>query len=275
MKLLTRTALFLGRILCRFRSASVVNYFAKLSLEFSRGLNNVDFDMHRNGELRMLKILKDHRVHVVFDVGANVGEWSLLAAQAYEGASIHAFEIMPSTYQILLEHCASCERIQCARLGLSDTAGYIEMHYGEASVVTSAYKIKGMKQHDEYYQSSMLCATTTGSAYLRETGIDQVDLLKIDVEGMDLKVIRGFGERIRDVRVIQFEYGIFNIGSHDLLYDFWVHLEKHGFKVGKLFPTYVDFVGYHFDLDNFHGSNYLAVREDEAALLEALSGHSK
>jgi hypothetical protein len=101
--------------------------------------------------------------------------------------------------------------------------------------------------------------------------VSGVDYLKIDVEGMDLRVIKGFGDRIEGVRALQFEYGIFNIASHDLLSDFYRYLNEHGFVVGKIFPKRVVFSGYHFNMENFHGSNYLAVRRDQRELIEDLA----
>ena len=89
---------------------------------------------------------------------------------------------------------------------------------------------------------------------------------------MDLRVIKGFGEDIRKVRAIQFEYGIFNISSHDLLADFCSWLGSRGFVVGKVFPRTVQFFDYDFNMENFHGSNYVAVREDERKLIRDLAG---
>jgi hypothetical protein len=95
--------------------------------------------------------------------------------------------------------------------------------------------------------------------------------VKVDVEGMDFKVIKGFGDQIKNVRVVQFEYGIFNIASHDLLSDFCRHFKHNGFIVGKIFPNSVNFFEYHFNMENFHGSNYLAVRNEEKDLISNLS----
>jgi FkbM family methyltransferase len=266
-----RISLYLGRVLCRYRGCWIVDRIEQFTLQFHRGLNNVDFDQVRNGECRVLQILKKYNVDVVFDVGANVGDWSKFASEQYQSASIYAFEVLPSTFEILQRNYNDSESIKCYNVGLSDSEGEVLIHHGSDSVVASGCKLEGMAFHDSYYDSATVCATTTGALFLDREGLDSIDFMKIDVEGMDLKVIRGFGARIRDVRVIQFEYGIFNIGSHDLLYDFCTYLSVHGFKVGKVFPKTVQFFDYHFDLENLHGSNYLAVRNDQVELMEALS----
>ena len=92
---------------------------------------------------------------------------------------------------------------------------------------------------------------------------------------MDLRVLKGFGECLRSVRVIQFEYGVFNISSRDLLIDFFVLLREYGFAIGKIFPNFVDFFDYHFSLEDFGGHNYIAVKESEKNLISILNPHLK
>ena len=127
-----------------------------------------------------------------------------------------------------------------------------------------------MKAHDHYYQGQVHCQIRKASAYVRKHQIERIDFVKIDVEGMDLKVIRGFEDTLDRVRALQFEYGVFNIASRDLLADFCSLLGSKGFVVGKIFPRTVSFFDYHFDMENFHGSNYVAVKADEESLFQAL-----
>lgn len=275
MSLIKRVVLFLGRSLCRYRGCRAVDCIEELTQQFHRGLNNVDFDQVRNGECRVIQILQKYNMDIVFDVGANVGDWSKFASEHYQSASIYAFEVLPATFEILQQNCNDSGAIKCHNVGLSDSEGEVLIHHGRDSVVASGCKLEGMEFHDSYYDSSTPCATTTGAQFLDREGLDAVDFMKIDVEGMDLKVIRGFCERVRDVRVIQFEYGIFNIKSHDLLYDFCIHLRAHGFRVGKIFPKTVQFFDYHFNFENLHGSNFIAVRNDQVELIEDLSGNLK
>jgi hypothetical protein len=70
--------------------------------------------------------------------------------------------------------------------------------------------------------------------------------------------------------VIQFEYGIFNISSKDLLVDFYRLLSESGFVVGKIMPKGVIFRDYHFSMEDFYGNNYLAVKDTEKNLISEL-----
>ena len=121
-----------------------------------------------------------------------------------------------------------------------------------------------------HYTGSEVCPVTTGERYVKEQGIERIDMLKIDVEGMDLQVIKGFGDGLQQIKVIQFEYGIFNIASRDLLVDFHALLTAAGFRVGKIYPRTVEFFDYHYSREDFLGNNFLAVRREETELLARL-----
>jgi hypothetical protein len=109
----------------------------------------------------------------------------------------------------------------------------------------------------------------TGDSYCRERGIDHVDMLKIDTEGADHLVLAGFSQMLSAGRigVIQFEYGRLSATTKFMLADFYQLLEPQGYRLGKLFPTYVDFKPYDVRDENLEGPNYVAARPEFAAVL--------
>ena len=260
-----------GRALARYRGLPFADHAGQCAKAFQQGLDNVNFDMVQNGELRVLEIIAGMKPKCLFDVGANVGEWSQLASRLCPDAHIHAFEVVPSTFAELQSNTSALPAVCANPFGLSDAPGEITIHLGSGgSTDATACKIEGLASHDQLYVKEVRGEVRTGAHYLAKLGIDSIDFLKIDVEGMDLRVIKGFGDGIRKVRALQFEYGIFNISSHDLLADFCNHLTSHGFLVGKVFPRTVQFFEYDFAMENFHGSNFVAVRDDEPRLKAAL-----
>ncbi len=270
-KIFMKIASFTGFILCKYRGNQFVETITQCTYIFHRFLNNKNFDMKSNGELRVLKILAQSDPKCVFDVGANIGEWSQLMSKICPTCTIHAFEIVPSTYAQLLENIKDLQNVVPNNIGLSSEKGAITMNLGKFSTSSTGFKVEGMRTHDKYYDQEIECETIKASEYLLEKNIESIDLLKIDVEGMDFRVMKGFGWKLKKARVIQFEYGIFNISSHDLLCDFCNILKHHGFIIGKIFPRYVHFFQYNWRMENFDGSNYLAVRKNEKDLIRKLS----
>jgi FkbM family methyltransferase len=86
-----------------------------------------------NGERWLLKQLAGFSPAVVFDVGANVGDWLLAARKEFTSATVHAFEIVDSTSEELLKCTADQTGVVVNRFGLSDHNGTITMRAFEGS----------------------------------------------------------------------------------------------------------------------------------------------
>ena len=261
----------IGHLLALFRGNRLLEWLAVHFGALRRRFANVNFNSRSNGELRVIQALEVIDPQVVLDVGANRGDWSALVSERYPRCHIHAFEILPATFAQLRSRTAGWPQMTINNIGLAAAPGTVRMHTSTDDDLTStAYPLEGLAEHAAHYTGSEVCPVTTGERYVQEQGIERIDMLKIDVEGMDLQVIKGFGDGLQQIRVIQFEYGIFNIASRDLLYDFHTLLTSAGFRVVKIYPRTVEFFDYHYLREDFLGNNYLAVRRKEEALLARL-----
>jgi len=124
------------------------------------------------------------RLRVVYDVGANWGYYPLLlgAERRFRGV-IHAFEISPRTATDLRHVIAAAglgERVTVHGFGLSDHAGEVRLSREKHSYLA---RIVG-----EGYQGAV---DRVGVRRLDGLGLPPPDLIKIDVEGHELAVLRG------------------------------------------------------------------------------------
>jgi hypothetical protein len=80
------------------------------------------------------------------------------------------------------------------------TAFYEEPDAGETSSATSLHTVRARRRE---------IAVVTVSELLERSGWDQLDVLKVDAEGWDFKVLLGASEYLatRRISVVQFEYG--------------------------------------------------------------------
>ena len=235
---------------------------AKLAKQYLKWFGNASYKPHKNGERWVLAQLYDESIRSVLDVGANVGDWALLAAEL-PNATVWALEIVPATFARLCERVAGNARIRCVNLGLADRDGVLAIHYDPSASTHATFT-----QYPGGTRQRIECAVSTGDGFLRAQGIDRVDFLKMDVEGAEHLVLAGFQEalRTRRVRFVQFEYGRVNILTKFLLRDFYELLRGYGFVVGKIFPDFVDFRDYDLGDEDFLGPNYLACPADDPAL---------
>lgn len=240
---------------------------------FIQGYYNINFDLRNNGEERVIKLVEQLEPRVVFDVGANEGDWSKIVLKHHPKVEIHAFEIVPTTYQKLEKKFKDHPNMILNNFGLSNQDEEVSVSLSPYSSCSSTvYPIKNMKAHERWYSKQITCVARNSSSYVAECRIDRIDFLKVDVEGMDFQVLQGFADAIDKIRVIQFEYSHFCVGSRTYLYDFYMHLGKEDFVIGKIYPTHVEFSDYHFEKENFIACNYLAVKKSETQLIKLLSG---
>ena len=252
------------------RLGSVSDSFYRRAVQFVRFHDNFDYDGARNGEHALLRVLRRFDPHTVFDVGANVGEWSLEAARTLPDAAIHAFEVVPDTARRLEERTRDQASIRVNAIGLSEAPGRAEADVcADESWLSSI--VQGATAIHEGRFAKVSCELTTGDAYCAANGIARIDMLKLDVEGAEGLALAGFETMLADGRidVIQFEYGMANIYSRFLLIDAYRMLGRHGFAIGKLYPDGVRFKPYHPADEDLRGPNYVAVASRRADLMRA------
>jgi len=265
--------------LCRHRRSWPCRWVGKLSYLVWRAYENRNFDMQTNGEewlLRQVAMLKN--VRCAFDVGANIGDWSLRCRQFFPDATIHAFEIAPPVFSELQQKVSHLQNVVLNPVGLSDQNGEIQIFYPE----TSHYRTTAYQEHlgvayalpgdKPSAPKSLRVPVIRGDDYVRERGIKTIDVLKIDVEGMEERVLRGLEQAFseRRIRLVQFEYNTTNIVSKFLLRDAYNFFTPLGYQVGKLYPNYVDFRDYHYRHEDFCGPNMVVVHKDDSEFLKLL-----
>jgi FkbM family methyltransferase len=149
------------------------------------------------------KFLEQGMVYI--DCGANIGVYSITAAQRVgsEGA-VYSFEPQPDIFHRLLAnvHLNQLNNVHAYRLAVGDKAGAVELVQLRDHVASYVRSLEVDTSPTER------CSCTTLDAFFAEHPIERADVLKIDVEGYELKVLRGARTMISRFRpkLIQFEY---------------------------------------------------------------------
>lgn len=255
--------------LCRHRRSWPVRILGRSAYYFYRGYENRNFDFQSNGEEWCLRQLAGADMRCAFDVGANVGDWTALALQVWPETAVHAFEIVPANFEQLERNVGASGRVRLNPVGLSDTEAEIEVHFSR----TTHFRASAYAMPDVPDTILVKARVVRGDDYARQRALEQIDYLKIDVEGMEGAVLRGFREMLRQkrVRVIQFEYNTTNIVSGFLLRNAYELLAPMGYSIGKLYPNYVDFRPYELAHEDFCGPNFIAVRSEDQGLFRMLT----
>lgn len=236
------------------------------SRAYLRVHENFSYDSESNGEQWLLQSLaRRGRLNTCFDVGANRGDWADLLLKANPQAAIHCFEICPPTFEKLSTHFQGRSNVTLNAVGLSDEKAEIPVVYcvggDELSSMFEVVRSRNTR--------TITAQVIRGEDYMAQHGLSKIDLLKIDTEGAEHLVLRGFGDRLtpQDIPVVQFEYGLINISTKFLLRDFHSFFESRGYQVGKLMPAGVRFRPYQFEDEDFLGPNFVAAAPEAVEFL--------
>jgi FkbM family methyltransferase len=237
---------------------TIFGYLALGELPFIDPIGQVQIDeVHL-----MYQLAKDMEIRTVFDVGANVGQWSRLAHNRFKDATIHAFEIVPQTFERLQENLVPYQRILAVPWGLSDKSYLEKIHYPESCSTVSSKVDFPFKNVESVL---IECPVVTGDEYLESIGFPTVDFLKIDTDGMEMEVFHGFEKSLKagKLPLIQFEYARYAIYNHNLLADFYALLMPLGYKIGRLTRLGIGIKPYECEDEDFgaKGVNFVAVHE--------------
>ena len=84
--------------------------------------------------------------------------------------------------------------------------------------------------------------------------------MKIDVEGYEMNVLKGVGELIENISLIQFEFGGTQVDTRNFFRDFWLYFEEKKFKLFRISQNGIKPINhYSVNLECFYFSNYLAI----------------
>lgn len=165
-----------------------------------RDVSSIPFYLHGDGggnrKLRrfLAQVLRDG--DYFFDVGANIGMVSLLAADLVgQKGQVHAFEPNPDLTENLAKTLAPCDNSVLHSIALSGTTGEVTFYASESSALS------GLRSDGKAVQVE--CRT------LVDVIRDNVspDILKIDVEGAEEEVFSGVGRSFESFKcpIIIFE----------------------------------------------------------------------
>mgnify|MGYP001263629321 CR=1 FL=1 len=141
----------------------------------------------------------------IVDVGAYEGAWTRKCATLFPDADYLMVEAMPKKKE-QLERVSREHRIKSqvaiAVLGSGDGQ---EVYFSELETASSVL------EENETQHQRVLRKTRSLDRIVQEAGFNEIDLLKLDVQGYELEVLKGFGEHIKKTEVIISEISLIDI----------------------------------------------------------------
>lgn len=213
-----------------------------------KGLGILNFEgKYLSGEEQWVKSYLDEKNSpIVLDVGANIGNYSLNLFKIAPNSRVYAFEPHPVTYAKLTENMKgfSSGIFKSYNLGVGQEDGEFELFDyvdNSGSEHASLYKEVISDLHKGEVVSCKVRVISLEDFLINES-IKEVDLLKIDTEGNEYRVLLGVGSFLTEkkIKAIHIEFNEMNIVSGVTFKNFWDLLTDYNIyrllPGGKLLP---------------------------------------
>lgn len=144
---------------------------------------------------------------VFCDIGANIGLYSLMAAaRTGKTGQVYAFEPLAANFASLVENIRRndyCERITPFSLALTDAPGVFPFHYLSLEPGSSGSQLHAPVDMDEARYRPLVTELKYGTSLdelLHNGTIRPPDVIKIDVDGNEARILRGMAQLLSGER---------------------------------------------------------------------------
>lgn len=198
-------------------------------------------------ELRRIKLLEHYNIDLVFDIGANKGQYATGIIDAGYANKIVSFEPLSSAYNIIEKESKKYKNwIVAPRCAIGSKKEEVEINISANSV--SSTLLKMLDAHYEGAPDSKIVGKEKVPVYLLdEIGEEYVKqaknvFLKIDVQGFEREVLKGAQSLIREAKGIEMEISLVPLYENQnwLLPNVLEYMEQNGFHLNSIVPAFTD-----------------------------------
>ena len=169
--------------------------------------------------LKVLKKLLNDDKKVIFDVGGHNGESILLFNKNFNLLKTYSFEPLENNFlKLKINTKKIAKKITYFNCALGEKK---EIRIIKEMIETSSSTLNDINENSKYFKKKKFFLGVKEKKkmfvekkvfvdkainIIKKFKIDKIDLLKIDTEGYELNVIKGFGSKIDLVKVVIFEH---------------------------------------------------------------------
>lgn len=177
------------------------NFISRVKMRlkaFLRINNKNEFD-----DLKFLfKLIGKEPTHI-FDCGANVGFVSYQFYKRFQKAKIHSFEPNPDVFEKLIVNLnKESANVKFNNSGISDSKGVLEFYKNNNSGTSSFLKPNDFHLSHLARKFKLIEVPIISiKDYCLENNISDISILKLDIEGFELKALQGCSEFLKEEKI--------------------------------------------------------------------------
>ncbi len=221
-----------------------------------------------SGESAVLDLLCHNQSppYCIVDVGSNQGQYVKLVLAAVPAGrfSIHCFEPSGYAFNKLTTNVPDTPGVVLNNFALGREKGSQKLYYDTPGSLLASFTRRRLDHFNIDFNKSEMVKVDTLDNYCRESGIERINLLKIDVEGHEMDVLSGAGSMFKNeaVDIVAFEFGGCNIDTRTSFRDFFYFFTDRNMRLSRITPA-----GYLYPIDDykeiheqFRPTNFVAVK---------------
>jgi FkbM family methyltransferase len=181
--------------------------------------------------------IKEEKI-IIFDIGAHTGQSAKKYSKFFPNSEIYSFEPFYESFKLL--NNLNLENFRAFNFGMSNKEETLTLCINKSSATNSILEFsdsaqdvwggyEGLKTID-----TEICKFTTFDKFCEENSIENIDFLKIDVQGAEYKVLQGAQNLISNnkIKLIQLEVIIGDTYKGQKSVSYYIELfESQGYRV--------------------------------------------
>jgi FkbM family methyltransferase len=154
--------------------------------------------------LELLQLLEAKPPRVIYDIGACYGTWTVLVKSIFPDADVHAFEPLRELRDRFAQATASLKNVTHHQIALGATPGIATMELASFLDASSLLRMTQVQTQEFNAQPAGTAEVSIERLddYVRQNKLTKPDLIKLDVQGYELEVLRGAEECLANASAV-------------------------------------------------------------------------
>jgi FkbM family methyltransferase len=175
---------------------------------------------------------------IILEAGAHKGKDTVEMAMLWSGGTIHAFEPVPVLFKKLKNNTRNLKNVHCYQLALGNKQG-TEIMYLSSGASDGSSSLLPPKEHlnifpTVYFDEQLQVTTITLDGWARSNNIYKIDFMWLDLQGMELNVLKSGKNILQTVTAIYTEVSSIEAYKDQTLYtDLKEWLKSNGFSIER------------------------------------------
>lgn len=155
---------------------------------------------------------------IVFDVGAFDGDTALVYSRLFPNSTIYAFEPFQESYDLLQANTSHLQNVKCFQMGIgkgSGQASFMSNKYSQSnSLLETDERASNMWGNNISTDKKIKVQVTSIDDFVRSESINNINVLKLDVQGAEYDAFLGAHEMLKNKRIDLIYTEILNVPTY-------------------------------------------------------------